>query len=136
MQIRLKVTMSLPRHSPRVLLAISLALLLSCPAEQELTAFERDCRAWCGKPYHCGVDPDYDPEVSACVDRCEDEYEIEAVDLGTMCEAAYKAVMACMADLECNEWATFVPSTDPGEPCGEEVTPFFMLCPGVYFAPE
>lgn len=115
---------------------VGLSLLASCRAEEELTAFERDCRAWCGKSYYCGDAPEYDPETSLCVDLCQDEYDLEAVDFGPECEAAYKAAMACVAGLECSEWKTFVPSTDPGMPCGESVAPFFALCPGVFFSPE
>jgi len=114
-----------------VLLCVTL-LLAGCGSPQDADPFVRNCRTYCQFDISCNGGPD---NTFVCVDACEDSLELDAVDYGPDCESAFKAAMACLAQMTCAEFHQFQTTTAGHGPCPEALLHFYDLCPGVYFAP-
>ena len=121
------------RHVSRVLFALCLFACAKCRPTTDTNPFVADCRGWCQFDMTCDGGPD---NTAVFVDSCEDALELDAVDYGPDCEKAYKAAMACVADMTCDEYHVFqnVP-VDQG-PCPDVLAPYYDLCPGVFIAPD
>ena len=112
----------------------ALTYLCDCTSPEEADPFEEDCRAFCNWQYNCGL-PLSTPREH-CVDHCQDEFELEAVDLGPACEDAFKQAMTCLAGMTCDESQKFNNIPLEEEPCYQALAPYYELCPGVFIAPE
>ena len=95
--------------------------------------FLRDCRAWCRFDMVCDGGPD---NTAVCVDACEDSLELDVPRHGVECEPAFREAMACIAEMDCDEYRLFQNVPVEQGPCPEVLAPYYELCPGVFLAAD
>lgn len=115
------------------LVLCTMAYSARCRPTEDVDPFIEDCRTWCHFNMVCDGGPD---NTFACVDSCEDSFELDAVDYGPDCETTFKEAMACIADMTCEEYHLFQNVPLHEGPCPDILARYYDLCPGVFLAPE
>lgn len=100
----------------------------------EESKLEKQCVAACASEF-CGADATeefFDNCKSVCVSR-----QADAEMMGDKCGDKHEALLACVADLFCEDSGAWVDGRGGKGtyPCSEVTTEFIDACPGIWFSP-